>query len=306
MPAALPATRVDFLLANQNQDGGWGYFPGRSSWIEPTFYAMLALGQTEHHKRLDKTWELIRSWQLPDGGCRPNGEVRQANWCTALWVTLHCVRGVFDAPFEAGLQWLIDARGAEASLFRRTVSLFQKQEDGYNASHYGWSWFPGSNSWVEPTVHTVIAMKRVLAAGHSGKDLQDRIALGQSMLSDRRCVDGGWNYGSKAALDIALPSYPETTGVALLGLQGTDRRFLQKSLNRARAMWDEGQSPMGRAWIELALRVHGTSVPEAAPEEAPEPPGGDLVLAAVQLLARQPGPLMLSNQGAQSSQGTKL
>jgi hypothetical protein len=285
---------VEFLLANQNSDGGWGYFPGRSSWMEPTFYAMLALSGTEHKSRTDKTWKLIRSWQLADGGCRPNGEVRQANWCTALWVTLHCARGVFDGSFQAGVKWLLDARGAEGALWRRAIQRFRTQEEGSNGDHYGWSWFPDSNSWVEPTVHTVVAMKSVLAAGQAVSGLSDRIALGQAMLMDRRCADGGWNYGSRMALDVELPSYPETTGIGLLGMQGADRKPLEKSYARARAMWDEGQSPMGRAWIELALRVHGRSVPDAVPLD---PPGGDLLLAAVQILAGKPGPLQVSRTG---------
>ncbi len=36
-------TRLDRLRRNQNRDGGWGYFPGKQSWIEPTVYAALAL-----------------------------------------------------------------------------------------------------------------------------------------------------------------------------------------------------------------------------------------------------------------------
>ena len=39
-------SRLEFLRKTQNTDGGWGYFPGKQSWLEPTAYAMLALQDT--------------------------------------------------------------------------------------------------------------------------------------------------------------------------------------------------------------------------------------------------------------------
>ena len=39
-------SRLDFLRNTQNPDGGWGYFPGKHSWLEPTTYATLALHGT--------------------------------------------------------------------------------------------------------------------------------------------------------------------------------------------------------------------------------------------------------------------
>ena len=35
-------SRLALLKATQNPDGGWGYFPGKPSWLEPTAYALLA------------------------------------------------------------------------------------------------------------------------------------------------------------------------------------------------------------------------------------------------------------------------
>ena len=32
-----------FLLAGRNADGGWGYYPGKASRLEPTCWALLAL-----------------------------------------------------------------------------------------------------------------------------------------------------------------------------------------------------------------------------------------------------------------------
>jgi hypothetical protein len=62
-----------------------------------------------------------------------------------------------------------------------------------------------------------------------------------------------------------LPSYPETTALALLGLQG--HADLSQSLERAGQMARDQQqengatrSPLARAWLRLALRLHGVKV----------------------------------------------
>ena len=34
----------DALLRSRNEDGGWGYYPGKASRIEPTAWAALCLG----------------------------------------------------------------------------------------------------------------------------------------------------------------------------------------------------------------------------------------------------------------------
>ncbi len=90
-------SRLEFLRKTQNQDGGWGYFPGKGSWFEPTTYAMLALqGRPEAEDDLDRAWRLLRSWQLADGSFRPSGQVADGTWVTAHAVTLASVRGVND------------------------------------------------------------------------------------------------------------------------------------------------------------------------------------------------------------------
>ena len=97
MPASFLSSRLDYLASVQNQDGGLGYRAGFGSWLEPTFYAMLALhGSKEHAPRLESAWKLIRGWQREDGGVRPNGSVNLSTWATSQWVTLHAVAGVRD------------------------------------------------------------------------------------------------------------------------------------------------------------------------------------------------------------------
>jgi hypothetical protein len=106
-------SRLDFLWANQNADGGWGYFPGKRSWLEPTSYAMMALhGAGSGAAALDRAWKLVRFWQLPDGSFQPSGEVKQGTWVTAQAVTLASLRGVNDASVRASVDWLLRVVGA--------------------------------------------------------------------------------------------------------------------------------------------------------------------------------------------------
>src|ERR1700730_7033890 len=93
------SSRLDFLRSSQNPDGGWGYFPGKQSWLEPTVYAALSLhGESES----DQAWALLASWQQSDGSWTPSKNVQVENWGTALCVTLAAVRGDSGERFHRG------------------------------------------------------------------------------------------------------------------------------------------------------------------------------------------------------------
>jgi hypothetical protein len=108
------------------------------------------------------------------------------------------------------------------------------------------------------------------------------LAAGEQQL-DRRCVDGGWNYGNKRVLGETLPSYPETTGLALIGLAGSGAD-LRISLERARKDYVEAKGAYGRALLALALRLHGEEI-EYAPGSKEPHPSRNLMLAALEVLA---------------------
>ena len=99
---------------------------------------------------------------------------------------------------------------------------------------------------------------------------------------DVRCQDGGWNYGSKTARGDDLRSYPETTGIALVGLQG--RGDLQLSFDLAKRMLDETTLPMARAWLTIALRVN--EIPAKELRGDPQP---DVLITALEALASPDG-----------------
>jgi Prenyltransferase and squalene oxidase repeat len=293
-------SRLDFLRQTQNPDGGWGYFPGKHSWFEPTTYAMLALhGRPESAPDLDRAWNLLRSWQLPDGSFRPSGQVQDGTWVTAHAVTLATVRGVEDPSVHRSIDWLLRVVGAEHDLPMRAAAFFHLLKTKLDVSHEGWPWRAGNASWIEPTVHALVAFKKV-AGRYRTAEVEHRILEGEELVWSRRCSDGGWNCGNPNVLNFDLPSYPETTGLALLGLHRWSGQNLTAAFDAARRFRMETKSSLAKAWLQIALRCHGQAL-DAPSENAPENPltTKDIMLAAIQALGHPDGNYRLFLAGRQ-------
>ncbi len=278
--ASFLAKRLDFLWKTQNPDGGWGYFPGKQSWIEPTAWAAIAL-----HGRPEATraWERILIWQNPDGSWRPGPEVRVNSWATALCVTICHARGEFGEPYKRGLHWLLKTADADAALLWGVRDRIFS--NGRNPDHKAWPWKPGNSFWIEPTAHSLVALKQARKRLNL-PEIQDRITQGEAAILDQRCSDGGWNFGNTRVLDVDLPSYPETTALALVGLQqaGLQQKEVASSVAFAEKLLEERQGRMASAWLTIALRLHGRAVPEI-PRWHPELTStGDVLVAAFEAI----------------------
>jgi hypothetical protein len=278
-------SRLEFLRASQNPDGGWSYFPGKGSWLEPTTYAMLALHGTGWDPGLDRAWKLVRSWQLADGSFRPGGEVNDGTWVTAHAVTLASVRGVNDARVRASVDWLLKVVGAEHNVYTRVGSFLHLIKARLDVSHEGWPWREGNATWIEPTAHTLVALKKV-ASLYRTSEVERRIQDGEELILSRRCSDGGWNYGTPNMLYVDLPSFPETTALALVGLDGVADPAVGQALNLAQQFRAETKSSLAKAWLQIALRCHGRDV--APPQESPFA-SRDVMLASLEALGHPEG-----------------
>jgi hypothetical protein len=119
------------------------------------------------------------------------------------------------------------------------------------------------------------------------------VQLGEALLLDVRCQDNGWNYGNRTdGRGNELPSYPETTALALIGLQG--RTDIAPSLDLAAKYLATGASPMATAWLNIALRLHGKSV-DTPPDRDPSP---DILITALEALGAPEGNHRLLKTGA--------
>ncbi len=293
MPGTFRDARIQVLTRSQNADGGWGYFAGKRSWLEPTVYSLLALHHLSGTPAWQRGWDLVRSWQLPSGAWRPNANVEEPHWSTALAVTLHCARRQFDEQCQRGVDWLLEHRGEESTTLSRFLGMFMTNHLGHDRKFAGWPWLPGTTSWIEPTSHALIALKRA-APEVRNPELRRRITLAEGMILRRRCADGGWNYGSRAALGVDLPSYPETTALALLGLQSCPDADLSQDLIRARELWHSCTTRLGRAWLAVSLRNFGVDLP---PDDLPVSPN-DILATAIEALSAPGGGHILLRPGS--------
>jgi hypothetical protein len=272
--------RRDFLRANQNQDGGWGYFPARESRVEPTCYAMRALGPKD--PSFANGVKFLVSCQDSTGGLTPTPGIPGPTWVTQLAFPLLRIGGVEAKRLEKAADWILNTEGAEGNVLQRMLYTLGMSKVEQDPKLKGWPWRPDNNSWVEPTAHGLLSlawMKDI--APEAGVRYRRDIAT--RMILDRRCYDGGWNYGNKKVLGEILPSYPETTGIALLGLVGSGAD-LGQSLEKARQTFAETKGAYGSALLAYALRLHGVALEYQPQDEAPHP-SRNLMLAGLEVMA---------------------
>ncbi len=275
-------SRLEFLLRTQNSDGGWGYFPGRLSWLEPTVYAMLALqGRSDAQRSLARAWPLVDSLQLSDGSWRPSPQVKTGTWVTSLALLLCLLRNPSDVRCRKAVHWLVRVAGAESSLAMRMASFCHLLASDVNVEFKAWPWMAGNSSWIEPTAHALMALKRV--AHHPGGDVASRIREGEAMLLSRRDRDGGWNAGNPRIYKVDLPGYPETTALAMLALQGVS--IPGGLVDQARLWLRDSKSSLASAWLIIALRCYGADEPQPTGPA----PSSDVLLAALQALGHPRG-----------------
>jgi hypothetical protein len=243
------------LLTARNNGGGWGYEPGRTSRLEPTCWALLALEPSGPGSD-----RILGEWPSRDGGALVEHRGGLLNWSFhALALLTRLALG------EASVGEL--HRLASALVEARGIALKPSAVHSQDSRLQAWSWIDGTFSWAEPTAWALLALKKCRARGIVAEGAPMRIRDGEAVLQDRVCTGGGWNYGNSRVFERNLPAYIPTTAIALLALQDRgDEAFVQQSLDYLEAQARSHASTRALALSTLALRRHGrsTSLVESA------------------------------------------
>lgn len=249
------------LRSSVNGDGGWPYFSGKTSRIEPTSWAVLALvsGASGRSENADVALRLMAGWGRHSGllSEAPGLPANLASNGIAAVAIQRVLAGHSAGPelTQVTLDALLEGILTTAGL-RFPESARVEQDNQLS----GWPWSQGTFSWVEPTAWCLLALKK---AGDSpprtGADA--RITEADRLLADRCCKSGGWNYGNSNVLGKELHPYVPATALALLALQ--DRRALPqvvRSVAWLDANWRREPSAMALSLSLIAMQIHGRRV----------------------------------------------
>lgn len=244
MTAASASDVREFLLRGRNADGGWGYYPGKASRLEPTCWALLALKGSVPAESLHG---VLEQWPVRGGLLeeRGGGDPNHGFHALALLVlaALGLEHSATNAMLVRGLQGVKGSRFDAPNTSNRQDNTLQ-----------GWSWIPGTFSWVEPTAWALLALKKLRRV--PGVEVQaERLGEAETLLLDRSCAAGGWNYGNSNMFGRELHAYAPTTAIALLALQDRDRAGIQGGLDFLvdRATWEGSSYAMSLARIALSV-----------------------------------------------------
>lgn len=233
---------ADFLRRGRNGDGGWGYQPGKSSRLEPTAWATLALGFEGA-----ENGDVLRTWPV-NGGLlreRPGGAPNYGFHGLALLV----LRALDLEHASGSTELLAGIQGVKGIALARP--MMGRQDNRLQA----WSWTAETFSWVEPTAWCLLALKKWRKVGaHINPE---RIDVAERMLINRTCLNGGWNYGNAEMLGQELRAYVPTTAIALLAMQDRgDEPAVTRSLDYLDKNATSERSGTALALALLALRAY--------------------------------------------------
>jgi len=255
------------LRQTQNPDGGWGAIAGKQSNTESTALGLLALRSLDDSREnsvLEKAEQWLANTQNPDGSWSYGAGLKAPSWSTALGVMALSDSSVEAEPLVRAGNWILAQEGSKPGILAKLILAlsFQKKAVHLNDDLVGWSWTPGSFSWVEPTSYCLIALKKIKSR-LSAKAVQERVDQAELMIYDRMCEGGGWNYGNAAVYGDPLWPYPDITALALIALQDhKERNDNRVSLRALSKMAETTDSGLALGWATICLSVYGEDISE--------------------------------------------
>jgi hypothetical protein len=282
---ALLAGLLSQFLEAQNSDGGWAFYKGGDSRVEPTCWAVLALANRDFARaEVGRGIDFLKSQQLSDGSWPAAKGMAAGGWVTSL-AALTLARFAGNDKFvHAGLKWLSDDYPRDSSRWQKFLKSFSsaKQRASHNDEFRGWGWTPRTASWVEPTSFALMAFAAVgaqqgrlgpgSAANGSAANLSSalarsiaaRRAVATGLLYDRMCAGGGWNCGNPRVYGVDGDSLILSTCWALLALRDAPEHANRAlSLEWLQKSFETIASPASLAVAQITLEHYGLPVPSA-------------------------------------------
>jgi hypothetical protein len=295
------------LLLEQNEDGGWGYYAGKESRVEPSGWSLLALLQCDSSSKVIKAREHALRYlvgaQLENGSWPAAPQQAQGAWVTAVaCLAVQQANGPAQVLRRAA-KFLCNAWPRDGAWWRRLVEKLRRKPSvsKQNSGYRGWSWTPGTSSWVEPTACALIALHN-LPSDLLPRNFAKRRRLAEAMLTDRMCPGGGWNSGNPMVYGVPGIPNADMTCLALLALlwSADARAERDVSLRWLTTRGRDLRAAKSRAMAEFCLRVHGDALsdPFTDDSESEEHCGGETLATVWKIMAAAPSPNWLpSPQG---------
>ena len=265
---------LPFLRTAQNSDGGWGFHRSAASRAESTCWALFALMEssqqsTEDRAIFERGRVFLASSQLADGSWPATSGDTTGSWVTSLCCWTLLASGDHSTMVQSGLRWICDDWPSDSSPWRRFLARFASDHNvaPVNYRYRGWSWTPGTSSWVEPTSFALLALESAESGQQApGAAAKRRRQLGTSLLYDRLCPGGGWNAGNPMVYGVPGEPLAGPTVWALLALHGEPAR----AENVSSLEWLERavvgiRSPGSLALAKIGLAPYEREWPSGAP-----------------------------------------
>lgn len=249
----IPSRLRQLLMERALEAGGWPYtMGGQQLAIEPTALTVLACSGRP---------DVLARTQNADGGWPPVylgvGAELPGGWATSLAMIALLRTHPADPGLPRALQWLCGFRGIESHWLWRWKFKLADTHVSFDPDKFGWSWAPGTVSWVIPTAFAVIALRLGRQQRLTGSAAEHRMRVGSEMLVDRACPGGGWNAGNSRVFGVALEPHIDATAIALMALQGREQNevLITQSLDQLVARTHDCLGASSLAWALLALHA---------------------------------------------------
>src|SRR5881409_3044107 len=235
--------------------GGWAGGSGSRATVETTCYVLMALHDRTGPARNSAIDFLLRVRNQDGSWPAFDGDDPEGCWTTALALIALRFLDARLTGFAKSLAWLLDSKGREGHWFWKWKFKTVDRAVQFDPDKFGWTWFPGSVSWIIPTAFSLIALRQSAGCCHTA-EVSGRIHIGMDMLRDRACPQGGWNAGNGIVFGAALRPHIDSTAIALLALSdGSDWTAIE-GLGWLRDASRICSSIYSLSWTALALLAH--------------------------------------------------